>query len=88
MEFFFQNNESFFSLDEPAIFVFKFSALFIVTIVASALVCLEIGLLIQRQALKRGEPVETEENHLDSVGEFCLISRATSKHSDRISATN
>lgn len=33
-----------------------------VTIVVSALICLEIGLLWQRRPSKQGEPVETEEN--------------------------
>ena len=73
MDYFFLGNESFFSLNEPAIYILEFSALFMATIVVSAVTCLEIGLLIQKQSLKKGEPVQTEENHLEAsnlTGEF------------------
>ena len=64
MDSFFRSNESFFSPNESAISLFKFSALFIVTTVVSTLTCLEIGLLLQKQLLKRGELVKTEEDYL------------------------
>lgn len=73
MDFLFQSNHSFFSPNEPAVFLFEFSVLFIATVVVSATTCLEIGLLLQKQALKRGELVETEEEHLKasiSTGEL------------------
>lgn len=66
-------NVSLFSLDEPAIFIFQFSTLFMIAILVSAITCLEIGLLVQKRLSKR-EPVRTEEDDLKASnlndGEF------------------